>query len=406
MDKLKSKVFWVIFLIMTVFTASVLGFYNAQTYARERNEIVHNFNQVENFSNEKKMPFENAPMQMPEEKDFKNIRYMDNTVYTVVLNDDNSVSEIINHSSKDITDEEIEEIAKSLLSENRQSRVGNLYFAEFSYSVNNGKMVIIDNEKTNSTLLNTLLICIGIFALLELLIFLVSRKITNWIIKPVEESFEKQKQFIADASHELKTPLAVIMASSEALESNPNESKWLENIKSESDRMNKLIADLLELVKSEAVDDKSEFALGNLSKTIEKSILTFEGIMFEKGITLDYSIDENIELEMNEYKIKQLVSILIDNAIKHCDENGKITVNLKNEKDIVLTVSNTGEGIPKGEEAKIFERFYRADEARNRNENRYGLGLAIAKNIALSHNADISASSENGTATFKTVFKK
>ncbi len=406
MDKLKSKVFWVIFLIMTVFTASVLGFYNAQTYARERNEIVHNFNQVENFSNEKKMPFENAPMQMPEEKDFKNIRYMDNTVYTVVLNDDNSVSEIINHSSKDITDEEIEEIAKSLLSENRQSRVGNLYFAEFSYSVNNGKMVIIDNEKTNSTLLNTLLICIGIFALLELLIFLVSRKITNWIIKPVEESFEKQKQFIADASHELKTPLAVIMASSEALESNPNESKWLENIKSESDRMNKLIADLLELAKSEAVDDKSEFALGNLSKTIEKSILTFEGIMFEKGITLDYSIDENIELEMNEYKIKQLVSILIDNAIKHCDENGKITVNLKNEKDIVLTVSNTGEGIPKGEEAKIFERFYRADEARNRNENRYGLGLAIAKNIALSHNADISASSENGTATFKTVFKK
>lgn len=406
MDKLKSKVFWVIFLIMTVFTASVLGFYNAQTYARERNEIVHNFNQVENFSNERKMPFGNAPMQMPEEKDFKNIRYMDNTVYTVVLNDDNSVSEIINHSSKDITDEEIEEIAKSLLSENRQSRVGNLYFAEFSYSVNNGKMVIIDNEKTNSTLLNTLLICIGIFALLELLIFLVSRKITNWIIKPVEESFEKQKQFIADASHELKTPLAVIMASSEALESNPNESKWLENIKSESDRMNKLIADLLELAKSEAVDDKSEFALGNLSKTIEKSILTFEGIMFEKGITLDYSIDENIELEMNEYKIKQLVSILIDNAIKHCDENGKITVNLKNEKDIVLTVSNTGEGIPKGEEAKIFERFYRADEARNRNENRYGLGLAIAKNIALSHNADISASSENGTATFKTVFKK
>ena len=406
MDKLKSKVFWVIFLIMTVFTASVLGFYNAQTYARERNEIVHNFNQVENFSNERKMPFENAPMQMPEEKDFKNIRYMDNTVYTVVLNDDNSVSEIINHSSKDITDEEIEEIAKSLLSENRQSRVGNLYFAEFSYSVNNGKMVIIDNENTNSTLLNTLLICIGIFALLELLIFLVSRKITNWIIKPVEESFEKQKQFIADASHELKTPLAVIMASSEALESNPNESKWLENIKSESDRMNKLIADLLELAKSEAVDDKSEFALGNLSKTIEKSILTFEGIMFEKGITLDYSIDENIELEMNEYKIKQLVSILIDNAIKHCDENGKITVNLKNEKDIVLTVSNTGEGIPKGEEAKIFERFYRADEARNRNENRYGLGLAIAKNIALSHNADISASSENGTTTFKTVFKK
>ena len=99
------------------------------------------------------------------------------------------------------------------------------------------------------------------------------------------------------------------------------------------------------------------------------------------------------------------MSILIDNAIKHCSENGKISVCLKKEKDVVLTVSNTGEGIPKGEEERIFERFYRADESRNRNENRYGLGLAIAKNIASSHGAEISAFSENGITTFKTVFK-
>jgi signal transduction histidine kinase len=267
-------------------------------------------------------------------------------------------------------------------------------------------MVIIDNENTNSVLLKTLLISTGILLLIELLILLISTKLTNWIIKPVQESFDKQKQFIADASHELKTPLAVIMASSEALESNPDEKKWLENIRSESDRMNKLICDLLELAKSESIDDRSEFAVGNLSKTVEKSVLTFEGIMFEKGIALEDNIEDNIEIEMNEYKIKQLMSILIDNAIKHSESGGKITVELKKEKDIVISVSNTGEGIPKGDEERIFERFYRADEARNRNENRYGLGLAIAKNIALSHNGTISASSENGVTTFKTVFKK
>ncbi|MBE6741408.1 MAG: HAMP domain-containing histidine kinase [Ruminococcaceae bacterium] len=408
MDKLRKKVFWVIFLILTIFTTSVFAVYNVQQYNGERLEIVRNFTQIERVGKRVDFPDGNEPPQMPDEpeqRDFKNIRYMDNTVYTVLLNDDNSVSEIVNHSSDDKTDEEIEEIANDILAENRESKIGNLYTCKYSYSISNSTLVIIDNENTNSVLLKTLLISFALLIALELLILLISLKITKWIIKPVEESFEKQKQFIADASHELKTPLAVIMASSEALESNPSETKWLENIKSESDRMNKLISDLLELAKSESVDDRSEFKTGNISKTVEKSVLTFEGIMFEKGITLDYSIDENIEIEMNEYKIQQLVSILLDNAIKHSDKNGKINVNLKKDRDIVLIVSNTGEGIPKGDEEKIFERFYRADESRNRNENRYGLGLAIAKNIALSHNAEISAASDNGTTTFKVVFK-
>ena len=409
MDKLRKKVFWVIFLILTIFTTSVFVVYNFQQYNGERLEIVRNFTQIERFDKREDFPGSEKPPQMPEEpeeKDFKNIRYMDNTVYTVLLNDDNSISEIVNHSNDDKTDEEIEELANDILAEGRDSRIGNLYTCKYSYSICNSTMVIIDNENTNSVLIKTLLISAVLLAVLELLIFLISRRITKWIIKPVQESFDKQKQFIADASHELKTPLAVIMASSEALESNPSETKWLANIKSESDRMNKLISDLLDLAKSEAIEDKSEFAIGNLSKTVEMSVLTFEGMMFEKGIALDYDIDENIELNMNVYKIRQLISILVDNAIQHCDKNGRITVNLKKDKDIILSVSNTGEGIPKGEEEKIFERFYRADEARNRNENRYGLGLAIAKNIASSHNASISASSENGLTTFKTVFKK
>ena len=416
MDKLRKKVFWVIFLILTIFTTSVLCFYNAQQYNRERVETIRNFSQIERMDKinreEDEKQFEDsegyasrAP-RMPDEKDvMKNIRYMDNIVYTVTLNDDNSINEIINHSSDDKTDEEIEEIAETILAEGKENKVGNLYTCNYSYSINDSTLIIIDNETTNSYLLKTLLLSLALLVILELLIYLVSSKLTKWITKPVQESFDKQKQFIADASHELKTPLAVIMASSEALESNPEETKWLENIKTESDRMNKLISDLLELAKSEAVDDRSEFTRGNLSKIIEKSVLTFEGIMFEKGITLDYTIDDNIEIEMNEFKIGQLISILLDNAIKHSEKGGIITVELKKDKDTVLTVSNTGEGIPKGEEEKIFERFYRADESRNRNENRYGLGLAIAKNIAASHNATISASSENGITTFKTVFK-
>ena len=150
------------------------------------------------------------------------------------------------------------------------------------------------------------MITLLIFVLLEVLFVLISKNIANRIARPVEKIFNQQKQFIADASHELKTPLAVIMASADALESNPTEKKWLENIKSESDRMNKLIADLLELAKSDFVNDKSQFSVGNLSKTVEKSILTFEGVMFENGVLLSDEIEENIELNMSETKIQQL----------------------------------------------------------------------------------------------------
>ena len=291
MGKLKSKVFWVVFLILTVFTTSVLCFYNAQLYSSERSEINRNLSQAEKIGEERIFPFGNSDF-IPDD-DFGNIRYMDKVVYTVLLNNDNSVAGIISHSDEEIDSDAISEIITEVTENGVQHKIGSLYSCRYSYSASDNAIVIIDNENTNSLLLGTLLISISLLILLELIIFLISRKITSWIIKPVEESFDKQKQFIADASHELKTPLAVIMASCDALESNPDEAKWLENIKSESDRMNKLISDLLELAKSEAVDDRSEFIVGNLSKTVEKSVLTFEGIMFEKGITLDYSIEDN-----------------------------------------------------------------------------------------------------------------
>ena len=255
-------------------------------------------------------------------------------------------------------------------------------------------------QNSNLTVITSL---IGVGAII--IFYIIAMVLSFWLVKPVSETFEKQKLFISNASHELKTPLAVIIASADALESNPSERKWLDNIKSESDRMNKLIADLLELAKSEEVNDTSQFAEGNLSKLVEKSALTFESVMFEKGVTLSDNIQDNIMFNMNEYKIQQLVTILLDNAVKHSEKGSGILVELKQDKDIILSVTNKGEGIPAGDEEKIFERFYRADESRNRNENRYGLGLAIAKNIVLSHNGTISAKSENGYTTFKAVFK-
>ena len=151
---------------------------------------------------------------------------------------------------------------------------------------------------------------------------------------------------------------------------------------------------------------KLKYSTVNLSKETERSILTFEGLVFEKNLEIDYDIEDNIEFSCDLDKIKELLSILLDNAIKHSYDNAKIRVNLFKEKEnIILEVINNGDDIPKDKQNKIFERFYRVDEARNRNENRYGLGLAIAKNIVDIHKGKISVTSSNNYTTFKVIFK-
>ena len=406
MKKLKKQIFLLVFLILTVITTTVFGVYNAQLYSQQKKAVERSLNQTMRVGVGGFDFMINMPDEQPRKiDDFGNIMFMDRTVYTVVLDSDNSASSVINHANNGVSDSDIAELASKLMQRGSGVHIGSLYFSRYSYKYDPQSLItIVDNSTANEYLRQTAWYSIILFVLIEMLFVMVAKTLASKISKPVEDSFIKQKQFIADASHELKTPLAVIMASSDALEANPAERKWLDNIKTESDRMNKLIADLLDLAKSEAVDDKSQFAPANLSKIVEKSVLTFEGVMFEKGVLLSDDIQEGIELNVNEFKIQQLMSILLDNAVKHSETGKTVSVTLKKEKNIVLTVTNEGEGIPKGEEEKIFERVYRADDSRNRADNRYGLGLAIAKNICQSHNAQISAKSENGKTTFTVIF--
>lgn len=410
MKKLKNKVFYVIFSILTLFLISILLIFNSQNYRQEANNVKENLIRMDEDKNKQnnKPPEIEEKQQENDEDKIKPGIFMDYTIYTAILDENFNVVDVINHTINNITDDEIKKIAEEIIKENHEldMNIGNLYFDKYSYSFIKSKnsLVIMDNSIIQKRIIEVLKTSIIMFILLELIIVYLSKKLTKWIIKPVVEAFSKQKQFIADASHELKTPLSVIMASTEALENEPDEKKWLDNIKSESERMNKLISDLLEMAKSEN-GFKEQYINEDLSKIVERSVLTFEGLMYEKDIKLDYNIEENIKFLCNENQIKQLVSILLDNAIKHSYDKGKIEVKLKKEKAIVLTITNQGKEIPKEEQDKIFERFYRIDESRNRNDNRYGLGLAIAKNIVTNHNGKISVISENGHTTFKIFFK-
>lgn len=413
MTKLKNKVFIVILGILTLFLITILFIFNYQDYYTAKKTVLKNLNKAagmgSDFNNKNRYDLDKRIIN-PKKEEYFEVLFMDSVIYTVILDSNNSIIHIINNSNNVITLNEIKDIANEIIKDGMTSniKVKNLYFNKYSYIYNSGNYLIItDTSNIKYELLKNLRLSFLLFMILESLIVFISYKITNWIIRPVISAFEKQKRFIADASHELKTPLAVIMASGEALENEPNEKKWLNNIKSESERMNELIKSLLDLAKIEDEEIREKHVLVNVSKIVELSSLTCESLMYEKDITLKTSIQDNIELLCNAEQIKELMSILLDNAISHTIKKGTIMVKLyKNNNYIILEVVNKGKPIAKDEEEKIFERFYRSDKSRNRSDGRYGLGLAIAKKIVLNHNGKITAHSQNGYTTFRVQFKQ
>jgi len=400
MKKLRNKIFYTVLGILSLSLLAFIVLFNVQHY-NEQKDIIRRtlgFNGIKERNNQNN---ENVPTPPN-----RNIRFMDTNAVTIILDENDNIIEIINHSNSDVDTDKVKEVANKILSGDKEKEyIGSLYTEDYSYSYRKGReLIIIDNSFAKENLLHGLKSSLLYFMVLEIIFIFISKKITKWISEPVEDAFNKQKDFIADASHELKTPISVITASAEALEDNPKEKKWLTNIKNESERMNGLVIDLLDLAKTES--GNLELTTGNLSKVVELSVLTFEAKAYEKNIKLDYHIDKDISIKMNENSIKQLIEILLDNAIKHSNEKGKVEVNLVDGSNILLTVSNTGDEIPKGEEEKIFERFYRVDKSRNRNDNRYGLGLAIAKNIVTIHKGTIKAYSKDGKTTLQVNIKK
>lgn len=240
-------------------------------------------------------------------------------------------------------------------------------------------------------------ISVGFISLIALL--MISIYLTNKSIKPIKDVFDKQKQFIADASHELKTPLTIIKTNTSLVLSNPedpvkNQSKWINYINLQTDRMSELVNEMLSLAKLDTDENTLVLSSINISKIIESMILQFDAIIYENGINLYTKIDNDIFITGDKESLKKLFSIIMDNAIKHTNNKGSIHVNLVLDKNTVkLSIKNTGKGISSEHIEKIFERFYRVDSSRVRETGGYGLGLSIAKSIVEQHKGNIYAKS-------------
>ena len=401
MKELNRKVFNTIFLILSLFVIFGVFAYNLETYKREYESVRRNLTFIGDKGYFGILP--NPQFQI--DKDLDNMKIMDYEVYTVIISN-NTVKRIISHTNYD-SDFDIENISKSIVNRNQGLNIGNLYNNKYSYNYSNNTIIIMNTASVNSRLSSVLGKTAIVFIIMETVVYCVSSFLTKRITKPAQESFDKQKDFIADASHELKTPLAVIMASADELKSDKKNAKYIDNIKHESERMSTLIKSLLDLSKLEKGISIANYKDEDISKVVERTCLTFEAIAFEKSVRINTNIEKDIIFKCSKEEIERLISILLDNAIKHSYEKTSISVNLNKDKNnIEISIINSGDPIKPGDEEKIFERFYRADKSRNRDANRYGLGLAIAKKIVTNHNGTIKAFSKNGKTTFKIILKK
>jgi len=353
-EKLRKKIFWIIQLSLSVIVLGVIIIFSTFNY---RNTIISSTMFMDRL--EKRIEIKQD--EPKEFSDVRNDRYIEG-VYKLEIINNNIISK-----SDDIADE-IKDYAIEVSNRSfDEGYIGNYIYIVRKLGTNGKEVTLIESENTIKQLKNTIIISTIIGALGLVMIYIIAKKLSKTIVRPVDEAFEKQKQFVSDASHELKTPLAVIEANADVLQDKIGENKWITYIQNE----------------------------------VQMSVSVFESMIYEKKIRLETNIDDGIEFNGDKDDIKHIISILLDNAIKHTEENNKIIVNtLKEKNEVKIEIKNQGEAIPETEREKIFERFYRIDKARSRAEKRYGLGLPIAKGIVDKYKGSIFTISKDGFTSF------
>ena len=330
----------------------------------------------------------------------QDIPFGDNNFFTITIDKDNNLTFI--RGEENYSDFVIEN--KETLLANNQGQIGYIFYekkdaasfpqgatidANVKYVLVGIDRTIVANSNINSFVIISLILLVSLIVIYIIVNFLSAR-----ILKPIKDNLDKQKEFIADASHELKTPVTIINANATILKNENKDNKWIDNILDETKNMNGLIGDMISLAKVE--EQKPVLEKEDISSIITYITLSFEPVAFEQHINFVENIEENIELVCNEKDIQKIAKILLDNAIKYVSKNGNIEINLKKEKNqILLSVYNTGCTIEDKDREKVFDRFYRDDNSRNSEQTKgSGLGLAILKEICDKYHYSVSIDSK------------
>lgn len=326
---------------------------------------------------------------------------VDSARYAAVAIDKNGniIRTDVTHISS-LTEDEAAAITEAL--KNTASGTGT--YSGFLYRISETKraegkvIILLDNGMQISSFFTVLFISVGagIFGwlMMLLLVILLSRK----TIAPVARSIEKQKQFVTNAGHEIKTPLAIILANTDAMELHNGENKWSKNIRAQTLRLSGLMQNLLMLAKMDESSTKLPMCEFDISTAAEDTVGAFIEPAALKGIMIEQNIKKGIRLSGNRDSIVQLMTVLLDNAVKYTESGGVIRAELYgNEKNITLSIANTCEPIDHPE--KLFDRFYRGDSARTQKNGGYGIGLSVAQAIAELHKGSITAENVSASAS-------
>lgn len=415
--KLKRKFILANMLLVSIVLAVVFTVLVGSNYQQSVNQSVAAMRMALKWSDEVLPPrfefdFNPAPPMNGENREGHNGRVFAMVpVFSVTVDADGVISAIHSGSNVTVTDEALSEaVAQALsagLDEGSLSGLNLRFLLERTGSSTH--IAFADRTQEWESLRRILLTSLSVGAGALLVFFLVSLFLSRLSVRPVEIAWEQQRQFVADASHELKTPLTVILANSGILLSHrgdtvEHQAKWVEYIQEEAIRMKGLVEDMLFLAKSDAARSGGVRADVVMSELVTGCLLPFESVAFERGVVLESDITPGLTVSGDEGQLRRLAMILLDNACKYAGEKGRVDVHLSRSQDkIKLTVCNTGAPIPPEHLGRLFERFYRVDSARSRNAGGFGLGLAIAKSIADGHRGKLSVSSGEEEGTVFTV---
>ena len=324
----------------------------------------------------------------------------DTRFFTVTFTKNGAIDQVDTGKIAAISTSEAEDYATALYGKNRTRGFVSCYRFQLVTTDDNTPMYIFVNcERELNTFHTFLLASIGISLAGLLFVFLLVVIFSGMLVKPVAESYEKQKRFITDASHEIKTPLTIIDANTEVLEMTGGENQWTKSTRKQIARLTSLTEKLVFLSRMDEESTKLEMENFAISDALIDTAEPFVSFAAAKGKTLTLDIQPDLTYHGNEGTIRQCVSLLLDNAVKYSTDNGKISLSFHTQgHNLLLTVWNTTESMQPGKHNELFERFYRADASRNSQTGGHGIGLSVVYAIVTAHKGKISARSEDGTS--------
>lgn len=333
----------------------------------------------------------------------------DTRYFTVILSSDGTVISTDTESIAAISADEASGYAVSLFQKGKTEGYLDCYkYCAIPYSGSDGTQatlyIFLDCERELNTFESFLFASIGISLAGLLLVFLLVVFFSRMIVLPVAESYEKQKRFITDASHEIKTPLTIIDANTEVLEMENGENEWTTSIRNQICRLTQLTEKLVFLSRMDEESATLNMLDFSLSDAIEETAHPFAAVATAQQKTLICNIEPNVTYHGDEAMLRQMISLLLDNAMKYSTENGTIKLSFYTSgKNRILTVWNSADGIPSGKLDVLFERFYRPDSSRSQTTGGHGIGLSVVKAIVSAHKGRISAKSADGKSILFTI---